>query len=183
MPFPSPPRIPPGPRRRSLFASAAGAALLAGCSTGTDSSGGTGGSPSAVQRVRTRAARDSGDLVARYDAAIAAFPALEARLAPLRAETARHAKAFGAGAAAGPSPAASTTAGNAPAAGSPTPSPSASGAPTEKATLTQLASVERTLADRRTAALVDMPGELARLLASVAAAGAAHTYLLTEAAR
>jgi hypothetical protein len=27
---------------------------------------------------------------------------------------------------------------------------------------------------------VDLPGELARLLASVAAAGAAHAYLLTE---
>jgi hypothetical protein len=30
---------------------------------------------------------------------------------------------------------------------------------------------------------VEVPGELARLLASVAAAGAAHAYLLTKAAK
>ena len=43
-----------------------------------------------------------------------------------------------------------------------------------------LAAAERSLSDRRTAALLRAPGELARLLASVAAAGAAHVYLLTE---
>jgi hypothetical protein len=36
------------------------------------------------------------------------------------------------------------------------------------------------LADRRTKALEEVPGELARLLASVAAAGAVHVYLLAE---
>ncbi|EFE66790.1 predicted protein [Streptomyces viridosporus ATCC 14672] len=51
----------------------------------------------------------------------------------------------------------------------------------EKEALAQLAAAEREVADRRTRALVDAPGELARLLASVAAAGAAHVYLLTEA--
>jgi len=49
--------------------------------------------------------------------------------------------------------------------------------------LAELAAAERELADRRTEALLDVPGELARLLASVAAAGAAHVYLLTEAGR
>jgi hypothetical protein len=53
----------------------------------------------------------------------------------------------------------------------------------EKDALAYLAAAERTLADQRIAALVDVPGELARLLASVAAAGAAHAYLLTEGAR
>jgi hypothetical protein len=43
-----------------------------------------------------------------------------------------------------------------------------------------LAAAERTLADRRATQLLDVPGELARLMASVAAAGAAHAYLLTE---
>ena len=44
--------------------------------------------------------------------------------------------------------------------------------PTEKAALAGLAAAERALADRRAKALLDVPGELARLLASVAAAGA-----------
>ncbi|MCF0091080.1 hypothetical protein B0E37_06199 [Streptomyces sp. MH192] len=47
------------------------------------------------------------------------------------------------------------------------------------AALAALADAEKTLADRRTAALAGLPGETARLLASVAAAGAAHAYLLT----
>ncbi|MCZ9340960.1 hypothetical protein NGM37_24670, partial [Streptomyces sp. TRM76130] len=50
----------------------------------------------------------------------------------------------------------------------------------EEDALALLAAAERKLADRRTAALADVPGELARLLASVAAAGAGHVYLLTE---
>jgi hypothetical protein len=54
---------------------------------------------------------------------------------------------------------------------------------TEKDALAQLAAAERALADRRAKTLLDMPGELARLLASVAAAGAAHAFLLTEGAR
>jgi hypothetical protein len=53
----------------------------------------------------------------------------------------------------------------------------------EKDALAQLAAAERALADRRTEALLDVPGELARLLASVTAAGAAHAFLLTEGAR
>jgi hypothetical protein len=52
-----------------------------------------------------------------------------------------------------------------------------------KDALAELASAELALADERTRALVDVPGELARLLASVAAAGAAHAFLLTKAAK
>ncbi|WP_373563620.1 hypothetical protein [Streptomyces composti] len=51
----------------------------------------------------------------------------------------------------------------------------------EKEALAQLARAERELADRRAEGLVEAPGELARLLASVAAAGAARAYLLTKA--
>ncbi|MFB7165364.1 hypothetical protein ACFVDQ_08335 [Streptomyces sp. NPDC057684] len=147
----------------------AGAALLTGCSDAEDpaSDGARGArSASATQRIKARAARDSGDLLDRYEAALAAHPALAARLGPLRDEVARHAKSFGAPA----RPAAPA---------SPSPSPSASPA-SEKDTVSALAKAEREIADRRAAALVEAPAELARLLASVAAAGAGHAYLLTK---
>lgn len=181
MPYPPPSRALPGPRRRTLLASAAGAALLVGCSAGpADPDGGTGGSPSLAERARARAARDSEDLVARYDAVLAAHPAVERLVAPLRAEAVRHMDAFG-GVASGPSSSPSAT-----------PSPSASTSPSasvravpadQRDALTELAAAERTLADERAKALMGLPGELARLLASVAAAGAAHAFLLTEGAR
>ncbi|MBD0840157.1 hypothetical protein [Streptomyces sp. TRM68416] len=173
MPFPPPSRVPSGPRRRSLLVSVAGGALLVGCSGGSDDSGGTGGSPSAADRARARAARDSAELVERYDAVIAAHPALAERLRPLRAETVRHAEAFG-GTAARPVPPSGPA--SAPAAPAVVPAD-------EKAALASLAADERALADRRTEALLGLPGESARLLASVAAAGAAHVFLLTEGAR
>mgnify|MGYP007039562455 CR=1 FL=1 len=85
MPYPSPPRVPSGPRRRSLLASVAGGALLVGCSDGTGSGEeGTAGSPSVVERVRVQAARDSRGLVGRYDAVLAAYPTL-AELKPAQA--------------------------------------------------------------------------------------------------
>ncbi|MFF7977210.1 hypothetical protein [Streptomyces sp. NPDC007905] len=176
MPYSPPPRTPSGPRRRSLLASAAGAALLAGCSAGPDS-GDSGGSPSVSARARARAARDSAALLERYDAVLAAHPALTERLRPLRAEVSAHAQAFGGTTATkAPSPTAST------ASTASTAFPSA--VPTaEKDALADLAAAERGLADRRAKALLDVPGELARLMASVAAAGAAHAYLLTEGAK
>ncbi|MEU2438580.1 hypothetical protein ACFY9A_36350 [Streptomyces rubradiris] len=166
MPYPPPSRTPSGPRRRTLLASAAGAALLAGCSAGADS--GADG-PSAGTRARARAARDSRGLLARYDAVLAAHPALTDRLRPLRAEVAAHAAAFEDGTK--PSPAASKSS------AAPAPVPAA-----RKDAVAQLAAAERALADRRAKELLQVPGELARLLASVAAAGAAHAYLLTEVA-
>ncbi|SFY53365.1 hypothetical protein [Streptomyces sp. F-1] len=166
MPYPSPPRIPSGPRRRTLLASAASAALLAGCTAGADS-GGTG--PSATVRARARAAGDSRELLARYDAVLAAFPGLTGRLHPLRTEVAAHVAAF----TQGTTPTA-TPSGSASPSASPSPVPA-----TEKDALASLAAAERTLADRRARELLDVPGEPARLLASVAAAGAAHAYLLT----
>jgi hypothetical protein len=53
----------------------------------------------------------------------------------------------------------------------------------EKAALAELAAAEKRLAERRTKALLEVPGELARLMASVAAAGAGHAFLLTEGAK
>ncbi|MEU5890737.1 hypothetical protein ABZ835_28400 [Streptomyces sp. NPDC047461] len=173
MPYPPPPRTPSGPRRRTLLASAAGAALLVGCSSGSEETEeSTGGSPSVAERARTRAARDSRGIVERYDAVIAAYPGLAERLGVLRAEAVRHVEAFGG------TPAATGSA--SPTAGSPAPSAVPG---TEKDALAGLATAERSLADARAKSLLEVPGELARLLASVAAAGAAHAYLLTEAAK
>lgn len=174
MPFPLPSRIPSGPRRRSLLASAAGAVVLVGCSGPESATDTTGGSPSAADRARARAARDSEELAQRYAAVIAAHPTLAERLRPLRAEVGRHAEAFAAGhrASASGSPSASASA-----------SASAAVPTAEKDALADLAAAERALADRRTQALLEVPGELARLMASVAAAGAVHVYLLTEGAK
>ncbi|MBL1084939.1 hypothetical protein JK359_23700 [Streptomyces actinomycinicus] len=167
MPYPPPSRTPSGPRRRSLIASAAGAALLVGCSAEQDSGA---DDPSAADRARARAARDSRELLARYDAVLAAHSGLAERLRPLREQVAQHVGAFGDGTKSTPAPARSS--------GSPTPVPAA-----EKDAVAALAAAERALADRRGKELLETPGELARLLASVAAAGAAHAYLLTEGTR
>ncbi|MBA4864387.1 hypothetical protein H1V43_24140 [Streptomyces sp. PSKA54] len=206
MSFPLPSRArrtpdgPSRPRRRSVLAGAAvaGAGLLAGCSDGGSGSGSVGTAarrPSAVELARARAASDSAGLVARYDAVIAAHPALAERVGALREEVVRHVEAFGgevaaagasgSGAAASAAPSAAPSAPAAPSAsGSASASAGGSGGfdvPSDKkGALAFLASAERSLADRRGAALLEVPGELARLLASVAAAGAAHAYLLTE---
>jgi hypothetical protein len=175
VPYPPPPRFPSGPRRRTLLVSVAGGALVAGCSAGSgDSEEGTGGSPSVTEQTRVRAARDSQGLAERYDAVLGAYPALAERLEPLRAEVVRHTEAFG-----------GVRKPSAPASASPSPSASAPPAVPggEKDAVATLAAAERALADRRAKALLGVEGELARLLASVAAAGAAHAYLLTEGAR
>lgn len=180
MPFTVPSRAPWGPRRRSLLAGAAGTALLAGCSSGSPDSAGSRSGPSAADRARARVARDSRELAERYTAVIAAHPGLTGLLTPLREEVVRHAEAFGGGASsASPSPSPSRSA-----SGTPSAAPSAPAVPAdEKAALAELAAEEKRLADRRAEALLRVPGELARLMASVAASGAAHAYMLTEGAK
>ncbi|MFJ3926932.1 hypothetical protein [Streptomyces sp. NPDC090022] len=127
-------------------------------------------------------------MLERYDATLAAHPALAGRLAPLRAAVAAHVTALD------PdqprrTPSATPSATGAPAAaGAPKASgtPQASGAPAEavpakpEEAVTALAEAERDLAETRTVALAEAPGELARLLASVAACGAVHHHLLTS---
>ncbi|MEV0529225.1 hypothetical protein AB0I66_37975 [Streptomyces sp. NPDC050439] len=173
--YPTPSHAPSGPRRRSLLTGAAGAAgavLLSGCSSASTDADER---PSATARLRARSAQDSGELLKRYDAVLAAHPSLAGRLDPLRAEVKRHEKAFAEGSAP-PSPAAAS--------GSPSPSAAPSRKPSvpkdEKEAVRELAEAERKLAKRRGNDLLDAPPELARLLASVAASGAAHAYLLTE---
>ncbi|KPI14897.1 hypothetical protein OK074_8565 [Actinobacteria bacterium OK074] len=157
-------------RRRTLLASAAGAVALAGCSNSPESAAARARA-SAATRARARAARDSEALAAEYAAVITGHPTLAERLRPLRAEVVRHARAFGGGTTSGETSEASA---------SPTAAPSPSVTVDPATALADLAASERALADKRAKALVELPGELARLLASVAAAGAAHAYLLTE---
>ncbi|MFF5937026.1 hypothetical protein [Streptomyces sp. NPDC012508] len=162
--------------------------------------------------LRRRSASTSRDLLERYDAVLAAHPPLAQRLAPLRAAVAAHVAALAEGAAKD-APSADTrpadtgaeraTSGTATGSASPVPSGSAapasgapasgapvSGAPVPPAVATDpavalkdLAAAARSTADVHAATLLDAPPEYARLLASVAAAGAAHAYLLTEGGR
>ncbi|MEV7556326.1 hypothetical protein [Streptomyces sp. NPDC089795] len=169
---------PSRPSRRSLLAGAAGAAgaaLLTGCSDGRASDAAV--TVPLERRMRETAVRDSRRLLERYDATAAAHPALAARLAPLRAAVAAHTAALSLDPAAPPSPSPSPSGGTGAAA------PAASGAPVPpkpEEALTELADAERGLSESRTIDLAGAPGELARLLASVAACGAVHAYLLTS---
>ncbi|WP_340557396.1 hypothetical protein [Streptomyces sp. GSL17-111] len=117
-------------------------------------------------RLRRAAAADSAALLKRYDATSAAHPGLAARLAPLRADVLRHTEAFGGGRQDDPEA---------------SPSPGAEVPGERAAALAELAGAERRTARERVRALADAPPELARLLASVAAAGEVHAFLLGEA--
>jgi len=163
-----------GPRRRSLLAGAFGscgaAAVLSGCSD-DGSAAERAERSTAARRLRERSARDSRALLARYDATAEAHPALAGLLAPLRSEVAEHADALAPPRTSGASPSASR---------SRPPERPPQIPDDEGQALAALADAERRTADARAAALLDAAPELARLLASVAAAGAAHVYLLTE---
>ncbi|MGW1885259.1 hypothetical protein [Streptomyces sp. NPDC001970] len=179
-------------RRRALMATGvvaasamAASATLAGCSSEAPAErrGTAPGPVSAETMLRRRSTAASRALLTRYDAVLLAHPGLAARLTPLRDEVARHVEAL--------APTEPET--GAPAAASTTPSPSASAsasastaaqpvpADADKA-VRELVAAERGTADKHTVALVHAPPEYARLLASVAAAGAVHTYLLTKGA-
>ncbi|GLX22373.1 lipoprotein [Streptomyces lavendulae subsp. lavendulae] len=176
------------PSRRSLLAGAAGATgavLLTGCS----GNGGATGADSGIaldRRMRESAVRDSRQLLERYDATLAAHPGLAERLGPLREAVAAHTTAL--------APADPAAGKPSPRPGPPSPSPSGAAAPAAGApaarkepvpaqpgeALSALADAERDLSEARTITLAGAPGELARMLASVAACGAVHAYLLTS---
>ncbi|MFB7266289.1 hypothetical protein ACFCXH_29710 [Streptomyces nojiriensis] len=170
--------LPSRPSRRSLLAGAAGAAgaaLLTGCSDGRAADVAPTIPPE--RRMREAAVRDSTRLLERYDATATAHPALASRLAPLRAAVAAHTAALSPTPSAPPPPVPSPSGGTGAAA------PAASGEPVPPKpdeALTALADAERSLSESRTIDLAGAPGELARLLASVAACGAVHAYLLTS---
>ncbi|MFF5918992.1 hypothetical protein ACFY8C_11645 [Streptomyces flavochromogenes] len=186
--------------RRALLTagvSAAAAAALSGCTASGDP-GPRKPSPAEVEAervaraeaaLRLRSVTASRTLLERYDAALTAHPALAPRLTPLRRSVAAHAKALGEGgttvrpATAPPAATASASASTGASASARPTAPPVPVATDPRAALKELAAAERTAADAHTAALVTAPPEYARLLASVAAAGAAHAYLLTEGAR
>ncbi|MDT0341074.1 hypothetical protein [Streptomyces litchfieldiae] len=153
-----------GVPRRALLASCLLAGTLAGCTSGGGT--GSGGRAAAVSTLglRRRAARDSTALLARYDATVAAHPSLARSLSPFREIVVEHLSAL--------SEADAATTG---AAGSP---PEVPGEPARA--VSALVDAERQAADERLRALGDAPPELARLLASLAAAGAAQAHLLSE---
>ncbi|MFI9588136.1 hypothetical protein ACIHCQ_41595 [Streptomyces sp. NPDC052236] len=114
---------------------------------------------------RVRLAATSVALRDQYDAVLNRHPSLAGRLTPLRAAVAEHVTAL-----------AGTVA--------PASAPSLAASPVPAGpgdALKALAAAERRTSDAHTASLSDAEPELARLLASVAAAGAAHAYLLTKA--
>ncbi|NLU76515.1 hypothetical protein HCC61_28490 [Streptomyces sp. HNM0575] len=164
---------------------------LGALTTLTGCSGDGGGEDSAQvtaadKRLRRQATRQSLDLLARYDATADAHSGLAERLRPLRAATMRHAEVLsgedeknseggkgrdGRGRD-GTGPGDDGTGGGK--RGQDKPRVPGD----EKAALTALGDAEQRTARVRTAALVTAPPETARLLASLAAAGAAHAYLL-----
>ncbi|WP_405871250.1 hypothetical protein OHB11_11115 [Streptomyces zaomyceticus] len=178
--------------RRALLTagvSAAAAAAVSGCTSEKPAPRKPGAAEPEAERVaraeaalRLRSVTASRTLLERYDAALAAHPALAPRLNPLRRSVAAHAEALGEGGTTVRPATAAPTAAPASASAKPTASP-APVATDPRAALKELATAERTASDAHTAALLTAPPEYARLLASVAAAGAAHAYLLTEGAR
>ncbi|MET8437920.1 hypothetical protein ABZV61_35225 [Streptomyces sp900116325] len=114
--------------------------------------------------LRLTAATTSRKLLVQYDQVVKAHPGTEAGLAPLRDAVRAHTTALSQG-----------KGGTLPLSHPP--------ATDAQAAVKDLAAAERRTADAHTATLLKAPPELARLLASIAAAGAAHAYLLAELAK
>jgi hypothetical protein len=187
----------PGPRRRSMVAGTLGAlgpfaatavpvtAVLTGCSAdGSDADAAQ--ATAAGKRLRREATRQSLDLLARYDATADTHSSLAERIRPLREATMRHAEVLsgddeknsgdGRGRHGRGNDGGRGDGGTAREKHGVERNPRVPG--DEKAALTALGDAERRTAAARTAALMKAPPETARLLASLAAAGAAHAYLL-----
>ncbi|MEZ5116327.1 MAG: hypothetical protein R2737_08665 [Candidatus Nanopelagicales bacterium] len=175
--------------RRALLAGlmALPVAPLAGCTSGDATppdpsrATGTAADADALLRGRVTAAEDA--LVARYDATIAAHPALAERLAPLRDQHLAHREAVtaegpvadGGAAAPSPSPSGGPAGGGSGGSGGP-----ATAVPTDRAAaVAALRRAEQEAARDRTEACTAAAGAgLARLLALVAASEASHQAAL-----
>ncbi|MER6395588.1 ferritin-like domain-containing protein [Kitasatospora sp. NPDC001603] len=184
------------PSRRTLLALglflATGGALAA-CTASPDEGVGGGGEhrrPDPDEPVRLRAVDATDALLAGYDALLAGPGAGQAgQLQPLRAEVLQHRAALAAGLpgpAASPSPSASLSPSLSPSAGgsgspsgSPGSPPATAPAPTVT-TVAALAALERQTAQTRLADLGAASPGLARLLASVSAAGVLHAVALGD---
>ncbi|MFC9647623.1 MULTISPECIES: hypothetical protein [unclassified Streptomyces] len=170
-----------------MAAGATTAGLLTGCSQDSpaaDSPAGIARAAETERALRVRAAGTNRELLGRYDAVLKRHPGQRERLAPLRAAVVRQLAALAPelSGSASPSPPASTAPSAPVTAAAPVPgSPAVPEEPAEA--LRALAATERRTSDAHTGALMEAPPELARLLASLAAASAAHAYLLTEGSR
>ncbi|MFI7328083.1 hypothetical protein ACIBQ3_26085 [Streptomyces rubiginosohelvolus] len=167
-------------RRGALTAAGALAlgAVLTGCGGDDEDAGGKepgrATSAKAEKALREKAVRDGALLLARYDLVAEAHPATAAGLVPLRAAVAEHGKALA------PPRAKGEPKKGAPKGDDVPPAPAGPVSADPKAAVRELAADERRRADGYGEALLTAGPELARLLASVAAAAAAHAYLLTE---
>jgi hypothetical protein len=165
---------PPAPSRRAVLTmlTGAGSLALAGCTGKTVV---VAPPPSPDQRLAARVAAEVRALSALYAAAVARHPALRASLAPYAAEHAAHLRALAPLAPPRPSSSPSSSSASSPA--SPSAAPSVPATPA--ATRAALVAAERAAARRRRAQCRTAGGELARLLASIAAAEAVHAALLS----
>ncbi|WP_308314980.1 hypothetical protein [Streptomyces sp. C10-9-1] len=174
-----------------LAAGAAGAAALTGCSSGAPPGGRTVAAVDPVRAeraLRSRLAARSTALLGEYDAVLGSHPGLAGRLGPLRAAVAAHAAALAGESApqrpSGPGEGSASPSGAPARPAAPSGSaPAVAAGPVPEdpgAALKALAAAERRASDEHLAAVTEAGPELARLLASVAAADAAHAYLLTK---
>ncbi|MFJ9034207.1 hypothetical protein ACIRQP_38260 [Streptomyces sp. NPDC102274] len=175
-------------RRHALMAAGATTAgLLTGCtqdSPAEDSPAGIARAAEAERALRVRAAGTSRELLRQYDAVLTRHPGQRERLAPLRAAVVRQLAALAPEPSESASPAASPSTAPSVSVTAAAPAPGSPAVPAEPAAaLRALAATERRTSDAHTATLMEAPPELARLLASLAAASAAHAYLLTEGSR
>ncbi|WP_395298668.1 DUF4439 domain-containing protein [Kitasatospora hibisci] len=175
------------PRRRTFLALGlllAGGGALSAC-TGSHDDGGRGEPrrPDPDEPVRLRAVAATDTLLAGYDALLAGPGAGQAALLqPLRAEVVRHRAALAGGPGGDPGSASSASS---PSSASSTPAPpsSSASAPSTGSAVTTpagLASLERQTAQSRLADLGAASPQLARLLASVSAAGVLHAVALGD---
>ncbi|OCC13143.1 hypothetical protein [Streptomyces sp. PTY087I2] len=172
-------------RRGALTATGALAlgAVLTGCGGDDEPAGGKkparDTTAKAEKTLREKAVRDGALLLAQYDLVAEAHPATAAGLVPLRAAVAEHGKAL-APPRAKDAPKKNESEKGAPKGDEAPPAPPGPVSADPKAAVRELAVAERRRADAYAEALLSAGPELARLLASVAAAAAAHAYLLTE---
>lgn len=181
----TPPRDSARPRRRTLLAGAVCAVGAGGLTGGCSGDGAASDREQSegARQLRRTAARDSKALIARYDATAAAHPDLAGRLKPLRGEVVRHVGELTGERDRTPARSGKAQSGKAESGKKEAGGGSAKnrdGVPADRGrALADLAAAARRTADAHTRALTGAPPELARLLASVAASGAAHAYLLT----
>lgn len=192
--------------RRSLLARAVGSlgavcgvgglGAASGCSAGADGGGASGSDGERTpeeRQLRAAAARRSRALLRRYDGTAEVHGGLAETLKPLRAAVAKHAEALAGEHGSGGSGGSGRSGGSGGSSGAGG-SGGSDGAGAkdrgghakvavpekEKDALEALADAERRTARAHTAALSGAPPELAVLLASVAAAGSVHAYLLAR---